>query len=76
MKFLIPVIATLLLAASAAPLRAAGFSSETRIYKKAGDRELHLNIEKPSAWKLADRHPATSRHLPARWMAWMTRRMI
>lgn len=58
MIFLIPIITTLLLAASAATLGAAGFSSETRVYKKAGDRELHLHIEKPSAWKPADRHPA------------------
>ena len=37
---------------------AAGFTSETVVYKKAGERELHLYVEKPSAWKPTDRRPA------------------
>src|ERR1041384_5197705 len=32
--------------------------AEMRVYKKVGDRELHLHIEKPAAWKATDRRPA------------------
>ena len=32
--------------------------AETVVYKKIGDRELKLFIEKPPAWKAADRRPA------------------
>ena len=31
---------------------------ETLIYKKAGDRELKLYVEKPAAWKASDERPA------------------
>ena len=58
MKHLITFITILSLAALAPALNGAGFTSETRVYKKAGDRELHLSIEKPSAWKPADQRPA------------------
>ena len=33
-------------------------AAETLVYKKAGDRELRLHIEKPSDWKAADQRPA------------------
>jgi acetyl esterase/lipase len=68
MKFLIPLIPTLLLAASAVTLGAAGFSSETRVYKKAGDRELRLFIEKPAAWKATDRRPAVVFYFGGGWV--------
>ncbi len=32
--------------------------SESRVYKKTGDRELKLFIEKPSGWKTTDQRPA------------------
>ena len=35
-----------------------GFTRETVVYKKAGDRELRLSIEKPAAWQPTDRRPA------------------
>ena len=34
------------------------FTSETFIYKKVGDRELKLFIEKPTDWKATDQRPA------------------
>lgn len=34
------------------------FSKETRVYKKVGDRELNVHIEKPAAWKASDQRPA------------------
>jgi len=34
---------------------AAGFTSEKIVYNKAGERDLHLYIEKPSNWKATDR---------------------
>ena len=68
MKFLIPLITTLLLTASAVTLGAAGFSSETRVYKKAGDRELRLFIEKPAAWKATDRRPAVVFYFGGGWV--------
>lgn len=37
---------------------AAARGEETVVYKKAGDRELKLFIEKPADWKAADRRPA------------------
>jgi acetyl esterase/lipase len=37
---------------------AADFTSETLVYKKSGDRELHLYVEKPSGWKATDQRPA------------------
>ncbi len=42
----------------AGSLAAAEFSSETLVYKKVGDRELHLYLEKPVAWKAGDQRPA------------------
>lgn len=44
----------ILLLAALLPLRAA----ETLIYKKAGDRELKLLLEKPANWKASDKRPA------------------
>jgi acetyl esterase/lipase len=37
---------------------AAEFAGETLVYKKAGGRELHLYIDKPSGWKPTDRRTA------------------
>ena len=33
-------------------------AAETLVYKKAGDRELRLHIEKPADWKATDQRPA------------------
>ncbi|MBI3881701.1 MAG: alpha/beta hydrolase [Verrucomicrobia bacterium] len=54
------LLSTLLLALgfAAGASVAAEFTTETRVYKKVGDRELHLHIEKPAAWKAADQRPA------------------
>ncbi len=52
---LFPLLA---LSLGAGVLTAAEFTSETLIYKKAGERELHLYLEKPAAWKASDQRPA------------------
>jgi acetyl esterase/lipase/lysophospholipase L1-like esterase len=57
MKHLILFITTLLLAASAPAITTTGFTSETRVYKKAGDRDLRVSIKKPAAWKPSDQRP-------------------
>lgn len=49
---------TVAFALTAASIAAAGFTSETRTYKKAGDRELKVHIEKPVDWKASDKRPA------------------
>jgi acetyl esterase/lipase len=51
-RILVPLISLLL--AIAPNLRA----EETLIYKKAGDRELKLLVEKPADWKASDQRPA------------------
>ncbi len=33
-------------------------AAETMTYKKVGDRELNLFVEKPADWKATDKHPA------------------
>ena len=48
----------LLLGFVAGASTAADFTSETLVYKKVGDRELHLYVEKPAGWKATDRRPA------------------
>jgi hypothetical protein len=53
MKTELSIFAALLLA----PL-AVLHAEESLVYKKAGDRELKLFIEKPSAWKPTDQRPA------------------
>ncbi|MEY3894968.1 MAG: Acetylxylan esterase precursor [Verrucomicrobiota bacterium] len=68
MEFLIPIITTLLLAASSATPSAAGLSSETLAYKKAGDCELQLFIDKPPAWKATDRRPAVVFYFGGGWV--------
>lgn len=40
------------------PVKVATSTSEARVYKKAGDRELKLFIEKPADWKASDQRPA------------------
>ena len=37
---------------------AAALSAETLVYKRIGDTELKLHIEKPSGWTASDRRPA------------------
>ena len=37
---------------------AAAAAGETLVYKKAGDAELKLFVEKPPGWKPGDRRPA------------------
>ncbi len=56
MKTTLLSIALLLLGATI--IHAADFTSETVVYKKAGDRELKLIIEKPADWKATDNRPA------------------
>ena len=52
MKRVSRIAATLVLA-----MTAISQGGETLVYKKAGDRELKLYIEKPPAWKAADQRP-------------------
>jgi acetyl esterase/lipase len=66
MKTILFLVIALGLDASAIP--AAGFSSETRIYKKAGARELRLEIEKPAAWKADDHRPAIVFYFGGGWV--------
>lgn len=58
MKSIILLITTLLLTVFSPTLTGTEFISETQVYKNAGDRDLHLSIEKPLAWKSSDRRPA------------------
>jgi acetyl esterase/lipase len=57
MKLLSLMMAALFLVAPATTY-AVDFISETQIYKKVGDRELKLFIEKPADWKASDRRSA------------------
>jgi acetyl esterase/lipase len=43
--------------------------TETVIYKKAGDRELKLLIEKPQGWKASDRRPAIVFYFGGGWVS-------
>ncbi|MGL5020153.1 MAG: alpha/beta hydrolase fold domain-containing protein [Luteolibacter sp.] len=53
-----------------APVLAAGeFTRETRVYKKAGGRELNLFIEKPASWKPSDQRPAMVFFFGGGWVA-------
>ncbi len=58
MKLCILPSIVLALASTVAGVTAADFTSETRTYKKAGDRELKVHIEKPADWKASDKRPA------------------
>lgn len=53
-----PILPSLLSALFALALSQPLTAAETRVYKKAGDRELKLSIVKPPDWKPADRRPA------------------
>ena len=44
------------------------FSHETRVYKKVGNRELHVEIEKPATWKASDRRPAIVFYFGGGWV--------
>lgn len=57
MKHLNLLICAVLLMQSAV-CQAVDFTSETRIYKKVGDVDLKLFIEKPAGWKESDQRPA------------------
>jgi acetyl esterase/lipase len=57
MKLALILHATLFLIPFTA-IHAADFTSESRTYKKAGERELKLHIEKPADWKATDMRPA------------------
>jgi acetyl esterase len=48
---------------------AAEFTRETRVYKKAGDRELRLFFEKPADWKPTDHRPAIVFFFGGGWVA-------
>jgi len=52
------VVSLLIIGLSPLAALAAGFTSETVVYKQAADRELHLYVEKPADWKATDRRPA------------------
>jgi len=40
------------------PIKQEAFLRETKIYKKVGERELKLTLEKPTDWKATDQRPA------------------
>ena len=42
--------------------------AETVIYKKAGERELKLLIEKPADWKASDQRPAIVFYFGGGWV--------
>lgn len=44
-------------------------TQETQVYKKVGDRELKLFIEKPAGWKATDRRPAIVFFFGGGWVA-------
>jgi acetyl esterase/lipase len=50
--------AALLFAASATAVLQGAETPETLVYKKAGDRELKLLVDKPADWKASDKRPA------------------
>ena len=64
MKHTITLLSVFLLTALTS-LRAA----ETLVYKKAGERELKLSIEKPADWKAADKRPAVVFFFGGGWVA-------
>lgn len=53
-----PNYAVAILAFLAAATLTVPRGEEKLVFKKAGDRELNLNLEKPAAWKATDRRPA------------------
>lgn len=50
---------------------AASGATETLVYKKAGDRELKLFVEKPADWTAADRRPAIIFFFGGGWVGGM-----
>ena len=44
-------------------------AAETLVYKKVGDRELSLHIEKPADWKAGDKRPAMVFFFGGGWVA-------
>lgn len=54
----VSILALSVLLMQSAVSQAVDFTSETRIYKKVGDVELKLFIEKPADWKESNQRPA------------------
>ena len=52
------IAATLLVAAATLAADNTASLGEARVYKKIGERELHLYLVKPDGWKASDRRPA------------------
>jgi acetyl esterase/lipase len=59
------LLALALAVSALAPLARAG---ETRVYKKAGERELKLLIDKPAGWQAGDRRPAIAFFFGGGWV--------
>ena len=71
---LIPQVAALAATQSpgepgATPGKTVTQAAESRVYKKVGERELKLFIEKPSAWKAIDRRPTIVFFFGGGWVA-------
>lgn len=60
-------LTTLILGILFAPL-AALHAGESLVYKKAGERELRLFIEKPADWKATDKRPAIVFYFGGGWV--------
>ncbi len=45
------------------------YAAETLVFKKAGDRELRLHIDKPVDWKAADKRPAIVFFFGGAWVS-------
>jgi acetyl esterase/lipase len=54
---------------SCATISASALASETVTYKKVGERELKLAIEKPADWKATDKRPAIVFYFGGGWVA-------
>ncbi len=67
MKPILKILAAFFLITLAAS-HAADITSEKVIYKKAGDRELKLTIEKPADWKASDKRPAIVFYFGGGWV--------
>src|SRR6476660_2803369 len=61
------LVATLMLAATFVSV--AAHAAESVVYKKAGERELKLFLEKPVDWKASDRRPASVFFFGGGWVS-------
>ena len=67
---LLPPLVTLQAGAPAVTSgKAALHTAESKVYKKVGDRELRLFIEKPSGWKATDQRPVIVFFFGGGWVA-------